>query len=95
MWARVSTLQGSPERADEAIREVQERFVAADMPGRTGFLMLMDRTTGKAIGISFWESEDALRQSEGQADQIRQTTADASGAQVVSVERYEVAIDER
>ncbi len=43
---------------------------------------------------TLWETEDALRESEEAAGQLRGSTASAGGADVVSVERFEVVVDE-
>jgi heme-degrading monooxygenase HmoA len=96
MFARVSTLQGPPDQVDEGIRAVQEQVIPAarQMRGFQGMLALADRTTGKMVGITLWETEDALRESEEAASQLRSGAAGAGGADVVSVERFEVVVDE-
>ena len=96
MFARVSTLQGPPDQVDEGIRAVQEQVIPAarQMRGFQGMLALADRATGKMVGITLWETEDALRESEEAANQLRGSTAGAGGADVVSVERFEVVVDE-
>ena len=88
MFARVSTFAGSPDQVDESIREGREQIVPAvrQIPGCKGLLYLVDRTTGKAMSVTLWETEEAMRMSEQAADQIR--------GESVQVERYEVAIDE-
>jgi heme-degrading monooxygenase HmoA len=79
-----------------AIGAVQEQVIPAakQMRGFQGMLALADRTTGKMVGITLWETEDALRESEEAASQLRSDTAGAGGADVVSVERFEVVVDE-
>lgn len=96
MFARVNTLQGSPDRVDDAIRDVQERILpgVGQAVGFKGLLMLVDRRSGKALGITLWDSEEQMRASEEQASQLRSASADATGAEVVSVERFEVALNE-
>src|SRR2546425_867359 len=66
MFARVTTLQGPSDQVDEGIKSVQEQVIPAarQMKGFQGMLALADRNTGKMLGITLWESEDALRQSE-------------------------------
>ena len=88
MFARVSTFAGSPDQLDESIREGREQIVPAvrQIRGCKGLLYLVDRTTGKAMSVTLWETEEAMRMSEQAADQIR--------GESVQVERYEVAIDE-
>jgi heme-degrading monooxygenase HmoA len=97
MWARVSTFQGEPGRVDESIQITMERALPAarEIPGFKGILGLADRSTGKSLTVTLWESEEAMRESEAAADRIREDAAQAGGEQIVSVERYEVTVDER
>ena len=92
MYARVNTFQGPPESADEALKNVRENVIPAvrKVPGNAGIISLLDRTNGKAIGITLWESEQALEQSEQAASGIRQQSAGDNRSTVVSVERFEV-----
>jgi hypothetical protein len=60
MYARVTTTQFSPYRLDESIHIAREQVVPAaqQQTGFKGYLMLVDRSTGKGITITFWESEE-------------------------------------
>jgi heme-degrading monooxygenase HmoA len=98
MYARVTTFQGPPESTDDAIIVTREKALpqARQIPGFKGALSLVDRTTGRGLTITLWESEEALQTSEEAANQIRSdAVAAVTGGAVVSVDRYEVAIDER
>jgi hypothetical protein len=55
---------------------------------------LTDRQSGKTLGISFWESEEAMRASEEGANRLREESAEAGRGTVVGVERYEVGLFE-
>ena len=59
MYARVTTTQFSPYRLDEAIQIAREHTVPAaqQQDGFKGYLMLVDRSTGKGITITLWEEE--------------------------------------
>jgi hypothetical protein len=59
MYARVTTTQFSPYRLDEAIHIAREQIVPAarQQTGFKGFLMLVDRSTGRGITITLWEGE--------------------------------------
>ena len=59
MYARVTTTQFSPYRLDEAIHIVRENTLPAaqQQTGFKGYLMLVDRSTGKGITITLWEEE--------------------------------------
>lgn len=60
MYARVTTTQFSPYRLDEAVHIAREEVVPAaqQQAGFKGYLMLVDRSTGKAITITLWEGEE-------------------------------------
>jgi len=45
------------------------------------------------VGITLWESEDALRESEEPANQLRSGSSAAGGADILSAERFEVVAD--
>jgi heme-degrading monooxygenase HmoA len=96
MFARVNILQGPPDRVEDGIRDVRERILPAakQMEGYQGILLLVDRSTGKAMGITLWETEEARKASEEAADRLRGESADATGGQIVDVQRYEVVLDE-
>jgi heme-degrading monooxygenase HmoA len=94
MFARVSTYQGSPERTDEGIRLAREIILPRlhQLDGYEGAYYLVYRQSGRAISITLWESEEAMRASEEEANHLRSESAGAASATVESVERYEVAI---
>lgn len=97
MFARVSTFQGSPGSIDDGLDDVKNNVLSAarQLSGFTGMIVLADRSSGKTVGITLWESEEAMKASEEAANEMRSGAADAGGSQIVSVERFEVAIDER
>lgn len=100
MWVRVSTFQGSSEQSDEETEQqimiLRENILptARQMDGYKGVLSLGDRTTGKSISLTFWESEEAMRASEEAADMLRQHAADEVKEEIAGVERFEVYINE-
>jgi quinol monooxygenase YgiN len=59
MYARVTTIQISPYRLDEAIGVLREQVVPTiqQQNGFKGYLMLVDRGTGNSINITLWEEE--------------------------------------
>ena len=60
MYARVTTTQFSPYRLEEAIHIAREHTVPAaqKQAGFKGYLMLVDRSTGKGLTITLWEGEE-------------------------------------
>jgi len=59
-YARLTTIQAKIESFDEMVKLFSESIVPAakSQKGYLGILLLTDRTTGKAISISIWESEE-------------------------------------
>jgi hypothetical protein len=92
MFARLTTLQGSPDRADEAVRFIEQKVLpgAKEQAGFKGGYWGLDRSTGKAIALTLWDSEQSLRDSEAFGQQARDEGSREIGGRVVSVETYEV-----
>jgi quinol monooxygenase YgiN len=59
MYARVTTIQISPYRVDEAIGVLKEQVVPTiqQQDGFKGYLMFVDRSTGKSINVTLWDEE--------------------------------------
>ena len=96
MYARVSTIEGSPGKVDDVTRQTQEQTLPQlqKMEGFKGFIALGDRQSGKMLGVSFWESEEALRASDEAVSSVRSGAAEAADGIVASVEEYEVLVNE-
>ena len=94
MYARVSKLEGSPEQVDELERIAAEWIAPSltQIEGFRGILALASRQSGEVQLVTLWESEEALRQSEEDADQLRDATAQAVDGEIARVERYEVVL---
>jgi len=58
-------------------------------PGAKGALWLLDRENGKALTITLWEDEAAMRASDARAAVIQAGTSAVSGA-CFSTERYQI-----
>ena len=90
MYARVATFESDPASVDQAIEMVRNE-VAGDTPaGLEGakMLMLIDRSSGKGIGITLFESEDAMRRG----DAALNSMTPGGGASRAGVEFYEVPV---
>jgi heme-degrading monooxygenase HmoA len=96
MHVRLTTIEGSPDRMDEATRHVQEQTMPQlrQMDGFKGFVALGDRQSGKLVSVAFWEDEEALRATEGAVSGLRSGAAEAVGGSVAGVEEYEVVVYE-
>lgn len=96
MFARVSTLKGSPSAIDESIKMAKEKSIPAarSIPGFKGIYFLADRSSGKTLAVTLWESEASLKASEEEANRIRSESAAATSGEILSVERFEVAVQD-
>ncbi len=89
-------MEGPPDQIDEGLRHVREQVLPQhqQQEGFKGFIALADRQSGKMIGVSLWESEQAMRASEQVGDRMRSDSAEAVSGTVAGVERYEVGVFE-
>lgn len=91
MFARIATFQSDPGRLDDTIEMVRKE-VAGDTPeGLKGakMLMLVDRSSGKSIGITLFDSEEAMRRG----DQALNAMDPGSTETRQAVEFYEVPVE--
>ena len=95
MHARMGRVDFQPDKADDVINHVRENVVPQydEADGFKGFTLLLDRSNGEGIGISFWESEDAMRASDEIGDRARAGAAEAGGGSDKGRQYFEVAID--
>jgi len=65
MYARLTTFHIQPGTIDEALRIVQDAIpITKEQRGFKGGLALADESTDKLIGITLWETEDAMLANE-------------------------------
>jgi heme-degrading monooxygenase HmoA len=95
MHARTGRVEFQPDRADDVVSHVRENVVPRyeEAGGFKGFTLLLDRSRGEGLGISFWEDEGAMRASDSLGDQAREGAAAAGSGSDRGKEYYEVAID--
>jgi heme-degrading monooxygenase HmoA len=96
MHARMTVLEGSPERLDDVVDQVESEVLSLlrQQSGFKGFTVLGDRSSGRVIATSYWSSEGDMQASEDAVRDSRERAAEAVGATGgPRVERYEVLID--
>ena len=67
MYARVATFESDPSRVDDAIAMVRSEVESEQTPaGLEGakMLMLVNRETGKGLGITLFDDEEAMRRGD-------------------------------
>jgi hypothetical protein len=91
MYARVATFKGDPSKVDEAISRVRgDVGSGSPPPGLEGakMLMLVDRASGKGVGITLFESEEAMRRG----DEALNAMSPGDAGERTSVEFFEVPV---
>ena len=91
MYARVATFESDSARIDDAIELVRAEVESGDTPaGLEGakMLMLVDRRTGKGLGITLFESEEAMRRG----DEALNAMSPGASERRTAVEFYEVPV---
>jgi len=96
MYARVAAFEGRDmSRADELIEIVRERARSGeDLPGAKRLLMLVDRQAGTALGITFFETEEAIRGAEPAFERMADEIPQEMRGRRTSVDVFEVAIED-
>jgi heme-degrading monooxygenase HmoA len=97
MFARVTWVEIPPEQLEQGITNFREQVVPAarQLAGFSGAALLVDRSTGRAASVTYWESEQTLRDSEAGASTLRTQATQASGGRVREIERFELVFQER
>jgi hypothetical protein len=91
MYARVATFEADPAGLDRAISRIRSEIESGERPpGLEGakVLMLVNRETGQGLGITLFESEEAMQRG----DEALDARSPGEGAQRTSVAFYEVAV---
>jgi hypothetical protein len=94
--ARVSSLEGSPEKIDEGLEFIKGQIMPmlSDISGARGALGLVDRASGRTKTITFWDGIESLQASEERATELRSEAAAAMAETITGVDRYEIALIE-
>lgn len=96
MHARSTTIQGRPDRIDDAIDFARNEAmpILTSMPGCAGVSLLVERESGRVIVTSSWETAEDMSAADEQLRPLR-----ARGAEIMdgtpSVELWEMAVMHR
>ena len=90
MYARVATFESDPATVDNAIAMVRDEVAGDTPPGLEGakMLMLVNRETGKGVGVTLFETEEAMRRG----DEALDAMSPGGTERRVSVEFFEVPV---
>jgi hypothetical protein len=90
MYARVATFESDPATVDDAIELVRAEVSGDTPPGLEGakMLMLVDRETGKGLGVTLFDSEEAMRRG----DEALNAMSPGGSERRTAVEFFEVPV---
>jgi heme-degrading monooxygenase HmoA len=92
MWARVTTYQFPPDEVDHAVVQFNLAMDSfASQPGLERADVLVNRKNGAGITITVWNSREAMKASEDEADRLRSEIALEFAGWIQAVEEYELA----
>ncbi|MGW5514205.1 antibiotic biosynthesis monooxygenase [Nocardia africana] len=94
MFARSTTIQAQPSAIDAGIAHMRDEVmpVLAETPGCTGLSLLVDRTFGRCISTTGWESEAAMHDSESAFMAARDRAVTVFGGTAAQVAEWEIAV---
>ena len=90
MYARIATFESDPANIDAAIEMVRKEVEGDTPAGLEGakMLMLVNRETGKGLGVTLFDSEEALRRG----DEALNAMSPGATERRTSVEFFEVPV---
>ena len=96
MYARSTTVRGTPEAMDDGIAYVRDTIMptVGDMDGCVGLSMLAERVSGRCIVTTSWADHESLRRSADGVVALRQRVAEIMGGPA-EVQEWEVALMHR
>jgi hypothetical protein len=91
MYARIATFESDPSQVDNAIEMVRGEVEGGTPEGLEGakMMMLVDRESGKGLGITLFDSEEAMRRG----DEALNAMSPGATERRTSVEFYEVPVE--
>jgi hypothetical protein len=90
MYARIATFESDPAKVDDAIEMVRTEVAGETPQGLEGakMLMLINRESGKGLGVTLFDSEEAMRRG----DEALNAMSPGANERRTSVEFFEVPV---
>ncbi len=97
MYARLVEIQVAPGKMDDCIAIFRERNAPsiAAQPGFDHGHWFVDRSTGKAVSVTFWSSEADERASRANASKLIEAMSDILATHEVRQEAFETVHEQR
>jgi heme-degrading monooxygenase HmoA len=97
MYARVTSVKIDPAKLDQGVANFKEKVVpmARTAPGYAGVALLLNRETGEGGGVTYWNTLADMNAAEQVGQQARRQSSEATGAEVLDVDRFEIVLVNR
>jgi len=94
VFARSTTVQAHQDKIDAGIAHVRDEVMPTlrDLPGYVGLSMLIDRTSGRCVVTTSWESDEAMRATSESVRSMRDRAAEILGGNRPQVDNWEIAV---
>jgi heme-degrading monooxygenase HmoA len=93
VYARSTTIKAQPSSIDAGIEHVRNTVMPAleGIEGFTGLSLLVDRSSGRCVTTTAWQSEEAMHASAESVRPVRDRAAEIFGGST-QVEEWEIAV---
>jgi heme-degrading monooxygenase HmoA len=94
VYARTTTIEAMPSSVDAGIAYVRDKVMPLleGLEGHIGLSLVADRSSGRCITTSAWESEDAMRASGPAVQEVRNRAAEIFGGASPTVDEWEIGV---
>ena len=91
MFARIHTLETTPEQHDEGREIVVEQILPwlRDSSGFRGMIRFAHPDKSKTLVVTLWADEESLKASAEAGEQFSELSSAATGASLLALEEYE------
>jgi heme-degrading monooxygenase HmoA len=95
--ARVVRLKAEPAKTDQTIRQWTSEIypLLKKQEGFRGVALVGNRQTGDALSVTYWESEEAMRNARGRVRPQAEKILSQTGGKIVDDDECEIAVQER
>jgi heme-degrading monooxygenase HmoA len=92
MFGRLTRIEGTPAEIEEGVRSFEQDVArtAREIPGNQGIVLMVNAPEGKALGITYWADENALKASADAMKKVRESSTQTAGTRITSVDTAEV-----
>jgi heme-degrading monooxygenase HmoA len=97
MYGRVVRLKGDPTKTDEAVRTWTQQTLPLikKQKGFAGVSLMGNRKTGDALSVTYWETEQAMKDARPQIRPTAEKVLGQVGGRIIEEDECEVAVQAR